>query len=347
MLKVGIAGVGFMGMIHFLAYRKVPGVKVAALSSRNAKRLAGDWRDIKGNFGPPGQRMDLAGIAQYREYEELLADPKIDLVDICLPPALHAEATIAAFRAGKHVLCEKPIALHVAEGQRMIAAARAAKKQLLVGHVLPFAPEFAFAYQAIRDGRYGKLLGAQFKRTISDPAWLPDFYQPDKVGGPLVDLLIHDAHFVRLVCGMPRAVSSFGRMRGNVVEFVQTQFQFDDPAVVVSAVGGVIRQQGRAFTHAFEIQLQRATLLYDFAVLGDQAHTIMPLTVLDERGKVQRPKLGAGDPVDGFVAELREAARAIRTGQPSAILGGELACDALRLCQKQAQSVTSGRSVKV
>ncbi len=106
MLKVGIAGVGFMGMIHFLAYRKVPGVKVVAISSRNAKRLAGDWRDIKGNFGPPGERMNLAGIAQYREYEELLADPKIDLVDICLPPALHADATIAAL-ARASMCCAK------------------------------------------------------------------------------------------------------------------------------------------------------------------------------------------------------------------------------------------------
>ena len=159
MLKVGIAGVGFMGMIHFLAYRKVPGVKVVAISSRNAKRLAGDWRDIKGNFGPPGERINLAGIAQYREYEELLADPKIDLVDL---PAAGAACRRhdRGICAGKHVLCEKPIALHVAEGQRMIAAARAAQKQLLVGHVLPFAPEFAFAYQAIRDGRYGKLLGS-------------------------------------------------------------------------------------------------------------------------------------------------------------------------------------------
>jgi predicted dehydrogenase len=212
---------------------------------------------------------------------------------------------------------------------------------------LPFAPEFAFAYAAIRDGRYGKLLGAQFKRTISDPAWLPDFYEPEKVGGPLVDLLIHDAHFLRLVCGMPRSVTSQGRMRGKVVEFVQSQFTFDDPALMISVTGGVIRQQGRAFTHAFEIQLEKATLLYDFTVLGGEGHTIMPLTVLDAKGKVQRPKLGAGDPVDGFVAELRETARAIRTGEPSPILSGELACDALRICQKQAQSVTNGRSVKI
>ena len=111
---------------------------------------------------------------------------------------------------------------------------------------------------------------------------------------------------------MPRAVASLGRMRGKVVEFVQSQFQFDDSELVVSAVGGVIRQQGRAFTHAFEIQLERATLMYDFAVIGGEGQNLLPLTVLDAKGKVQRPqdlplKRSAGC---GFVAELRETALA-------------------------------------
>ena len=347
MLRVGIAGIGFMGMIHYLAYRKVPGVKVAALCEQNEKRLAGDWCDIKGNFGPAGEMMDLSGVARYTRLEEMLADPSLDYVDICLPPAWHADVAVAASKAGKHVFSEKPIALRVADGRRMLVAAGAAGKQLLVGHVLPFNPEYAFAYEAARKGRYGKLLGGHFKRIISDPLWLPDFYKPDKVGGPLLDLHIHDAHFIRLLFGMPRAVASQGRMRGEVVEFVQTQFQFDDPALVVGASSGVIGQQGRSFTHAFEIYFERATLLFDFAVIGGEPHLAMPLTVLDQKGKVQRPKLGSGDPVDAFAAELREVVRSFRTGQPSEILGGDLACDALVLCHKQTQSVVSGRPAKI
>ena len=83
-----------------------------------------------------------------------------------------------------------------------------------------------------------RLLGAQLKRIISDPLWLPDFYNPQKVGGPLLDLHVHDAHFIRLTCGMPAAVYSRGRMRGEVVEFVQTQFLFDNPGLVVGAISG-------------------------------------------------------------------------------------------------------------
>jgi predicted dehydrogenase len=350
MIRVGIAGIGFMGMIHYLSYQKVRGAKVCAMCEKDPKRLAGDWRSIKGNFGPQGRQMDLEGIARYAELDELLADPHVDLIDVCLPPSLHAEVSIAALRHGKHVFCEKPIALKAADAARMVDAAQRAGKLLMIGHVLPFNPEYAFAYQAIQSGKYGRLLGGHFKRIISDPAatgWLPDFYDPDKHGGPMIDLHVHDAHFIRLICGMPRAVQSVGRMREKVVEHFHTQFLFDDPALVVTAHSGVVYQQGRAFTHAFEIYLERATLLFDFAVIGDQGVVAMPLTVLADKGKVLRPKLGSGDPVDAFVAEVTEVVRAVGKNAPSALLAGELARDALILCQKQTESVLRGRAVKV
>ena len=347
MLRIGIAGIGFMGMIHYQAYRKVRGAKVRALCEQDATRLAGDWRSIKGNFGPQGELMDLKGVAQYPELDDLLADPSIDMVDVCLPPSLHAAVTVKALKAGKHVFCEKPIALTTADAKRMVDAAQQAGKLLLIGHVLPFFPEFNFAYKAVTSGKYGRLLGGHFKRIISDPLWLKDFYDPNKVGGPMIDLHVHDAHFIRLLCGMPKAVQSVGRMRGEVVEQFTTQFVFDDPTLVVTAASGVIRQQGRPFTHGFEIYLERATLLFDFVSLADGPVLAMPLTVLDDRGRVTRPPLGAGDPVDSFAAELNEAARAVKSGKPSALLAGELARDALVLCQKQTESVRRGKPVKI
>ena len=193
------------------------------------------------------------------------------------------------------------------------------------GHVLPFFPEYQFAYRAIAGGKYGRLTGGHFKRIISDPLWLPRFYDP-----AVIDLHVHDAHFIRLVCGMPRAVQGAGRMRGEVVERFQSQFLFDDPGLIVTAASGVIPQQGRPFTHGYEIYLERATLLYDFAVIGGEASLLMPVTVLTADGKVVRPKLPAGDAIAPFAAEL-----------------GELARDAVILCQKQTQSIATGRTVKV
>jgi len=343
MIKVGIAGVGFMGWIHWLAYKAVPGTRVVAISSRDPKRRAGEWRNIKGNFGPPGEQVDLSGVKAYESLDALLADPSVDLVDLCLPPHLHVDATLKAFAAGKHVFCEKPLALTEEDCTRMVEAARKAGRQLFAGHVLPFIPEYAEARRIAAEGRHGKLLGGWFKRVISDPSWIPDFYDPARVGGPLLDLHVHDAHFIRLLFGMPTSVFCRGRRRGAVVEYCHTLFGFADPSLVVGAASGVVNQQGRAFTHAFEIHLERATLQYEFAVIGGQGRVILPLTIYDDQGRVLQPELSDGDPRKAFEGEVAEIVRSLESGRPSAILAGDLARDAVGLCRLQSEAVLRER----
>jgi predicted dehydrogenase len=347
MINFGIAGIGFMGMIHYQAAQRVRGAKVRAICTRDPKKLAGDWRSIKGNFGPPGEQMDLKGVGAYDSLDTLLADPAIDVVDLCLPPDLHADAAVKAFKAGKHVFCEKPIAVAPADADRMVKAARTADKQLLIGHVLPFFAEYEFARRAVERGKFGRLWGGHFKRIISDPLWLADFWDGKKTGGPLVDLHIHDAHFIRLVFGQPKAVFSRGRLRGDVVQYATTQFVFDDPQLAVSSATGALDQQGRAFTHGFELYFEKATLLYDFAVVDGQPTACMPLTVLHKNGKVERPALPEGDHLTAFAAEIGEVLKSIRSGNPSPVLDGGLARDALLLCQRQAASLAQGKPVKV
>jgi predicted dehydrogenase len=372
MLRVGLVGIGFMGWIHYLSYRKTKGVKLVAVCTRDERKLGGDWRAIQGNFGPPGEQVDLRGVTKYADFNRLLADPAIDLVDICLPPDLHAQASIAALKAGKHVFVEKPMGLTAAECDQIMKAAEKAGKQVLVGQCLPFLPEYAYARTAIARGKYGKLLGGHFQRVISDPLWLKDFWDPKKVGGPLVDLHVHDAHFIRLLFGMPTAVTSQGRLhspptgilrslppgtlrnppsgtqRGDVVEYCVSQFQFADPSLVVSSASGVINQHGRPFTHGFEIHLEKATLYFDLAVLAGGRLQITPLTLLDSKGKAEQPKLPSGDPMlSAFDAEIKEVVHSITSGRPSSLLSGTLARDAIVLCHKQTQAVTSGKPTRV
>ena len=73
MIHIGIVGIGFMGMIHYLAARKLKGAQVTAICSRDPKKLSGDWRGIRGNFGPPGEMMDLSGIKKYDRLDQLFA----------------------------------------------------------------------------------------------------------------------------------------------------------------------------------------------------------------------------------------------------------------------------------
>jgi predicted dehydrogenase len=339
MTRIGIVGIGFMGYIHYLAARQLRDARVSAVCSRDPKKLAGDWRSIKGNFGPPGQVMDLSGVQRYDSLEKLLADPDVDLVDVCNPTQQHPATAIAALEAGKHVLVEKPIALDLAAADRMLAAARAAGKQLLVAQVLPFFPEFAYAAEAVRSGRYGKLLAGQFQRVIAKPDWSAAHLDVAATGGPAIDLHIHDTHFIGLVAGVPKQVFATGVVEGEAVTHLTTQYLYGPGGPAIACSSGALTMPGRPFVHGYELYLERATLVY-------QSGTC-PLTVLTADGKSEHPALGSGDPVASFTTELHAAVEGARTGKAPDLLSGQLARDALALCLRECDSVRGGRAVAV
>lgn len=340
MVRIGVVGVGFMGMIHFLAARKLQGANVTAICSRDEKKLAGDWRSIQGNFGPRGEMMDLAGVKKYRRLEDLLGDPDIDLVDICNPTHLHPEAAIKALNAGKHVLVEKAIALDPKDADAMVAAAAKANRLLLVAHVLPFFPEFAYAAQAIRGGKFGKLLGGHFKRVISKPDWSSEIGDASKTGGPAIDLHIHDTHFIGLVCGVPELVFSAGVVENGAVAYLTTQYLFGPGGPAISCSSGSLAQKGRPFVHGYELYLEKATLAYESGTC--------PLTLLTNDGKSELVKLpDAGGATTAFTLEIQAAVDGVAKGQEPDLLSGKLARDALVLCHKECESVRTGRAVAV
>lgn len=340
MVRIGIVGIGFMGMIHYLAAQRLSGARVTALCSRDSKKLAGDWRGIRGNFGPPGEQMDLAHLKKYATLDELLADPDIDLIDVCNPTNLHPATACAALRAGKHVLVEKAIALAPGEADEMVAQARRTGKLLMVAHVLPFFPEFAFAAEVVRDGRYGKLVGAHFKRVISRPDWSADIGDAGKTGGPAVDLHVHDTHFIGLVCGVPGRVFSSGVIENGAVQYLTTQYLYGPGGPCVSCSSGAVAMKARAFVHGYEIYLERATLVYESGTA--------PVTVLHADGRTEQPQLpGGGDPLAAFTTELQAAVDGVTAGREPDYLRGQLARDALVLCHKECESVRTGQAVAV
>jgi predicted dehydrogenase len=329
-----------MGMIHYLAARKLKGAKVAAVCSRDPKKLAGDWRGIRGNFGPAGEQMDLSRIKKYSDLEQLLADPEIDLVDICNPTHRHAPTATAALKAGKHVLVEKAIALDAREADAMLRTAQRQGKLLMVAQVLPFFPEFAYAAETIRGGAYGSVLGAHFKRVISKPDWSAEIADAALTGGPAIDLHIHDTHFIALVCGVPRKVFSSGRQENASVQYLTTQYLYGNGGPAISCSSGALSQASRPFVHGYEIYLERATLVYDSGGT--------PLTLLTADGKAKQPKLkGSGEATAAFTEEIQAAVDGVIEGKEPDLLSGKLARDALVLCHKECQSVRTGKAVAV
>lgn len=365
MVRIGIVGLGFMGMTHFdgatkfkptaegeprkLAGSKLKNGRVTAISTRDSKKLAGDWRTIQGNFGPRGVVSDLTGIKQYADYQDLLNDPEIDLVDICLPPDQHEEVALKAIAAGKHVLVEKPITIELAAADRMVKAADKAGVKFMVAQVLPFFPEFAYLADAIRSGKYGKLRAAHFRRVICQPDWSAGMSDFKKVGGWGIDLHIHDNHFINVACGVPKEVFSRGTLVEGFVNHVHTSYVYDDPGVAVTAVSGGIAAKGLAFAHGFEVYLENATIAYSAGTYDGNWVVDRPLTLITNSGKkVTQPKLKGGTEwCSAFTAELQTAVDSIESGQVSTLLSGALARDALKLCYAEAKSIASGRLVKV
>jgi predicted dehydrogenase len=164
-----------------------------------------------------------------------------------------------------------------------------------------------------------------------------------------VDLHIHDTHYILLLCGVPDQVSSTGRLvNDHYAEYLCTSYRFfDRPGLSITCASGAISQPGRAFAHGFEIYLERATLIYEFATLGDKPVLSTPLTLLTEDKKVRKPRLGSGDPVVAFTREIQAAVDEVARGVPAEALSGVRAADALRLCFKEVQSVRRGRAVRV
>src|ERR1700719_4877479 len=141
-MRVAVAGLGFMGSTHIRALQSILQAQLVAVCSRDEKKLAGDLSGIQGNLGGPGERLDFSALSKYRDIRQMLDDPRVEAVDLCLPTHLHAPVAIEAFAAGKHVLVEKPMALDAASARQMIAEAEKHRRVLMVAQVLRFFPMY-------------------------------------------------------------------------------------------------------------------------------------------------------------------------------------------------------------
>nr|WP_089006418.1 Gfo/Idh/MocA family oxidoreductase [Micromonospora viridifaciens] len=155
-LTVGLLGAGMIAGVHAHAYRDSPGVRLAAVADPvpgKAERIA-----------------DRHGAKVVPDLYALL-DLGVDVVDICTPPTAHANATIAALQAGRHVLCEKPITRTMDEARRVLAAAEAAPGLLSIGQVARYGPDHRLARDLAASGEIGLVRMLSHSTTTSLPGW--------------------------------------------------------------------------------------------------------------------------------------------------------------------------------
>jgi predicted dehydrogenase len=209
-MRVAVAGLGFMGSTHIRALQSIPDAELVAVCSRDEKKLAGDLSGVQGNLGGPGECLDFSGVSRYRDMRQMLEDPRVDAVDLCLPTHMHAPVAKQAFEAGKHVLVEKPMALDAASARRMIAEAEKHRRVLMVAQVLRFFPMYQALESVLERGSMGAMRSAIFRRRCAAPAWSAWLADPEQSGGGVFDLLIHDVDMCVHLFGAPEAISATG-----------------------------------------------------------------------------------------------------------------------------------------
>ena len=267
-MKVGLIGLGAIGRLHFGCWRKSPGAELVAISDRNPRKLAGDWAGAEFNLGPQSEeKIDLEGVATYLDAADLIADPDVEAVDICMPTPLHAPLAIAALQAGKHVFCEKPMALSAEECRAMEVAAERAGRQLMVGHCLRYWPHYVRAREILHSGEYGAAVYASFSRSSFAPMWSgTNWYMQSAASGGVLDMHIHDIDIALWWFGEPAGFSTTGYAPDGLAMMIDSTWRYGTGLTTHLHAGW--DRNGGAFRHAFRLVMEKATLVYDLALEG-------------------------------------------------------------------------------
>lgn len=338
MVNVAVVGLGFMGVTHLKAWLKLRHARVAAICDAVRLPENGDFSTISGNFatGEP-LKLDVSQVKATKDLNELLADPAVDLIDLCVPTPIHVKLATLALRSGKHVVCEKPLARTSAQAREILAVAQESRGYFIPAMCMRFWPGWAWLKEAVADGRYGQVKAARFRRVGEPPAWGREaYFNGAASGGALLDLHIHDVDFVQYLFGRPQAVYAQGfTFHSGAIDHVVAQYTVASGASV-SAEGSWMMSDGFGFNMAYTVIFERATADYDLA-RGAEALKLF------EQGKGAR--VVPPEPGDGYIGELGYMTDCIEQRRPPARVTGQDGLSAVEICEAEDESIRTGKPV--
>ena len=330
MLRVGVIGLG-VGQGHAKGFDAIDGVRVTAIADSNQERLetfrGGD--DLK----------------RYARYEALCDDPDLDVVSVCLPNFLHEPAAVRAFGAGKHVMCEKPMAHNLESGMRIAEAARRSGKSFMMNLHQRFTPGATHIRSLVDSGEFGDVYYS-FSSYLRQPGGIPSgvggwFYKKAQSGGgALLDNGVHLLDQQWYLMGCPRPVEAMGQTYSQFgPKLVADGFDVDDFAT------GVVRFENGAtlvFDNAWAALVREAT--HFVRVLGTKmGGTAQPFCVVKREGG------GCTDVTPSHVqteTPFQHFARSIVQGQ-TPIVTPDQALTMLRILDALYRSAVAGTSVAI
>lgn len=328
MVRVALLGAGMIGQVHAEAYATMPDVEVVAvvgLDVERAERIA-----------------ESLGAKALTAIDPVLNDPRVDVVDVCLPTMLHLQTTLDAARVGKNIICEKPLALTVDDSRAMIVTCQDAGVQLLPAMVVRFFPQYQALARAIQDGAVGSPASCTLVRQGFYPHGADGWYRDQALsGGIFLDLMIHDFDWALSQFGSADRVFARQNEFGGPVPFTQGTATIHHKSGVLTQLTGTWGHPG-PFSTAVEIAGNGGLLQYNSRE-SNALEVMMPVQP-EERGDVPLPDLAATD--NPYRIELLHFL-AVIAGQTVAAVSPEDSMMALELAIGARESARLGRPIPI
>ena len=334
-IKVAIIGFGGIARAHYLGYAQLSAedapVIPVAVCDIDPERFN---KKIKTNLYNSDESLPES-IHKYTDVDTLIANEEFDMADICLPTYLHKEYSIKLMAAGKHVMCEKPMALNGAECDEMLAAAKKYDRKLMIGQCLRFNATYEYLKDAVESGKYGKLRRLFMDRRSSQPLWSFEhwFEDTERSGGCILDMHIHDIDMVRWLLGEPTAVSAitYDTVAKWAVE--NTRMYYDNTLVVVN--GSWDEPKSSHFYWGFNAGFEDASIVCDNG----------KVTVYPNEGEPFVPEIPKKD---HMAEEIRFFVSTILNNEENTINSPESAAADVKLIEKlRESSAKNGEIIKL
>lgn len=320
-LSIGLIGAGGITHTHLPAWLEL-GASVTVFSQDGAAELAAKY-----------------GVSWVESLAELLAN--CDIVDVCTPTPTHRGYAEAALLAGKHVVCEKPIALTRADADAVAALAAEVGRQAFPAHVVRFFPEYARAKSAVEEGKIGSPAISRFSRIGEYPTWSAWFGDDHQSGGIVMDQMIHDLDIARWISGEVTDVYAVKSVSVSAAEpCVTAQVTLTHEGGALSYVSGVWGAPGTTFATSFSIAGSQGVLRHDSRTDASLRLDSGPR----EKGGGMRPDTSLGE--SPYLTQLREFANAFAGGEPPRV-SLEDGARAVELAVAANESIATGASVSV
>lgn len=344
-IRFGLIGTGGIAFdAHIPAIEAIPDARITAVSNRSeakARRAA-----------------ERCGLSRwFTDNQRVIDDPEVDAVIICTPPNAHADWTVKAARAGKHVLCEKPMARTLAECDSMIAACEAAKVQLMVAEMKRFNPGFRRARQLLQDGVIGDPFLARYHNSYCEPHTRQAWWVVPEIsgGGEMMNELTHQANTLRFFLGEVAAVACMSNHpQGPPPEDnAAATLRFRSGALAVVTISWMTKQYNPTFPAPLEHAWDERIEIFgtDGAIRIETPFTYwkvpIQLQVYTERdlpGYHKGWNLARCAPTEHYIEQIRHFMRCIRGEEACEVSGRDGRAD-LAIVLAAMEAAETGRTI--